>query len=222
MPKQRSSDDIAALISEIPQFEMWTVKGASKIATLWSNYGSIDRVTLRSPNTGEKDQVIIIKTVSPPKAASNLVDEGHLRKLLSYEVERWFYHSLARRLPGSARVAQVYSAKEFDPRATPIRLAMEDLSVEYPIPAGNGLDLEETKAVLIWLAAFHGTFWGVQNENDMRSRLVLPPLQYANGSREGVWQQGTYWYLDTRRSELADIDGRQTWLLDLVEKARNT
>ncbi|KAL0069753.1 hypothetical protein AAF712_003022 [Marasmius tenuissimus] len=223
MPKQRPSNDLAILVSNIPEYEDWTLKTTSTIATLWSNYGSIDRVTLRSPNNGEKDQSIIIKTVSPPKTDHNRADEGHLRKLLSYEVERWFYHNLAGRLPaGAARVARVYSAKEHDVKAAPIRLVMEDLSVEYSVPAGDTLDVDETKAVLAWLANFHGTFWGVQNEGDIRPRLVPPPLQYAGGNREGVWQQGSYWYLDTRRSELADIDRRQTWLLELAEKARNS
>ncbi|EJD52658.1 hypothetical protein AURDEDRAFT_142561 [Auricularia subglabra TFB-10046 SS5] len=42
----------------------------------------------------------------------------------------------------------------------------------------------------------------------------------SNFSARGVWEQGTYWYLDTRREELAEIDedGENSFVLPWVEK----
>jgi hypothetical protein len=33
-----------------------------------------------------------------------------------------------------------------------------------------------------------------------------------------VWEQGTYWYLDTRREELKEIGDNYNWLLPWIEK----
>jgi hypothetical protein len=161
---------------------------------------------------------IIIKTVTPPPLrAGERADEGPIHKLLSYEVERYFYSHLSSRIPKQAKVAC------FHPERLPtevggtltVQIVLEDLSIEYANPARGSLSLEDTKAVLSWLATFHGTFWGVQNE----STPIPPPLQYKGGDKAGIWEQGTYWYLDTRREELDCTDGRQYgWLLKWVEK----
>jgi hypothetical protein len=45
-------------------------------------------------------------------------------------------------------------------------------------------------AALSWLAAFHAFFWG-------RPRP------------DGLWQQGTFWHLDTRQEELENVSWRE-------------
>jgi hypothetical protein len=54
------------------------------------------------------------------------------------------------------------------------------------ISGAGSFSLAETKVVLSWLAAFHAAFW----------EAPLP---------QGLWEQGTYWYLDTRCRSLLSI-----------------
>lgn len=221
MPKPSQSSEYSTLISKVPEFDDWTVQSTTRIATLWSNYGSIERVALRPAGKSHKNsghdtnRFIIVKTVSPPWVEDQ--DEGHLRKLLSYEVERWFYYNLSARLPHEAKVAVPYSLNEGEGSNAPIRLLMEDLSVDYPYPARGSLGLDDTRSVLSWLARFHGTFWGIQEEDIAK---IPPPLQYTGGSKDGIWEQGTYWYLDTRREEMDNVGTDHAWLLEWVEKVR--
>eukprot|EP00884_Botryococcus_braunii_P008168 jgi/Botrbrau1/17352/Bobra.0015s0096.2 len=62
---------------------------------------------------------------------------------------------------------------------------MTDLRDMFPVRKGS-FSVEEAKVVLSWLAAFHAAFWEVP----------LPP---------GLWEQGTYWYLDTRPDEFEEM-----------------
>jgi len=223
MPRSSQKGVISSIVSQVPSLRQFTVESSTRIATLWSNYGSIDRVYLKSTSSkGASPRSIIIKTVAPPPLrAGDQADEGHLRKLLSYEVERYFYSHLSSRIPKQAKVAYFHPAQSpsEDDRTRPVQIILEDLSIEYSNPARGSLNLEDTNAVLSWLAAFHGTFWGVQREQGTQSTLIPPPLQYKGGNKAGIWEQGTYWYLDTRREELDCTDGRQYgWLLEWVEK----
>jgi hypothetical protein len=226
MPRSGQKDVISSIVSQVPSLRQFTVKSSTRIATLWSNYGSIDRVYLRSDSSsnskGTTPHSIVIKTVTPPPLqAGDQADEGHLRKLLSYEVERYFYSHLSSRIPKQAKVACFHpnQSPSEDDGTRPVQIILEDLSMDYPNPARGSLSLKDTNAVLSWLATFHGTFWGIQHEQGIQSTLIPPPLQYKGGTKAGIWEQGTYWYLDTRREELDCTDGRQYgWLLKWVEK----
>lgn len=223
MPKTWQATEINALITRAPLLQGWTVQSTTRIATLWSNYGSIERVALQKGSglrkgSNASSYFVIVKTVTPPRVSDDEADEGHLRKLLSYEVERWFYHHLSNRLPTEVKVAISYPLSNERIDEEPIRLLMEDLSVEFSYPARGSLGLDDTKIVLDWLATFHGAFWGIQNEPDIASSLVPPPLQHKSGDKIGVWEQGTYWYLDTRREEFESIGHDHRWLLEWVEK----
>jgi hypothetical protein len=141
---------------------------------------------------------------------------------LSYEVEEWFYQNLSTRLSDQAKVAKSYPLEREGEgnEAQPVRLVMEDLSVEYPIPARDSLNLQETTVVLRWLAHFHATFWPV-DESVRVPGNVPPPLTYQGHKVEGVWEQGTYWYLDTRREALESMDKEEYgWLLKWTDKVR--
>lgn len=197
---------------------------SSQIASLWSNYGHIYRLTVSSaeppPSNSSADipKTLILKSIHPPH--TDRPSESHLRKLLSYDVERWFYHNLSGRLPPSVKLAHSY------PNPRPGELLLEDLSVNYPHPARGSLGLKATQCVLSWLAGFHATFWGVAEGED-KLQLVPPPTHVPDNTNpaeagQGVWEQGTYWYLDTRREELADVDDEEyAWLMPWVEKVRN-
>jgi hypothetical protein len=223
MPKTSKATEINALIARAPSLEGWTPQSTTRIATLWSNYGYIERVALVKDSGPRKrsnasNYSVIVKTVSPPRVNDNEANEGHLRKLLSYEVERWFYYNLSKRLPTETKVAISYPLSDEGNDEKPTTLLMEDLSVEFPYSAQDEFSLDDTNIVLHWLATFHGTFWGIQNEPDIASSLVPPPLQYKSGNKIGVWEQGGYSYLDTRRAEFENIGHEDRWLLEWVDK----
>jgi len=77
-----------------------------------------------------------------------------------------------------------------------LTLVMRDQRDEFPSSAG-ALSLAQAKAALSWLAAFHAHFWGQP-----------PPA--------GLWEQGTFWHLDTRREEFTQMDWRA--LADAAEQ----
>lgn len=182
---------------------------SEQIASLWSNYGYIYRLYLSSePHT------LIFKSIHPPVVSHP--DESHLRKLLSYDVERWFYRHLTSRLPETVKVAEEYPLRS----DTEHSLLLEDLSTEFPYPASGSLDRDATACVLCWLASFHGTFFRIHNrEGAAKLPLVPPPMQRKEGGSTGVWERGTYWYLDTRREELGQTDEDEySWLMPWVER----
>lgn len=79
-----------------------------KIQTLWAGYGFICAVkAVRKTSSAAGAEVpLILKLISPPPSQTATEnDEGHLRKMLSYEVERYFYSSIAPRLRTERGVA---------------------------------------------------------------------------------------------------------------------
>lgn len=173
------------------------VRSHTLLASLWSNYGHIYRLTL-----GGAPSTLILKLIQPPPVSAS-ASESHLRKLLSYRVERYFYAHLSAQLPPSlARVARCY------PVAAPSALLIEDLSPAFPASHSSS----DPHIVLHWLANFHATFWGTD-----------PPLispSPAATAADGVWPNGGYWYLATRRSEFAAIsdDESNAYLVPFAER----
>ncbi|KAH8099631.1 Ecdysteroid kinase-domain-containing protein [Cristinia sonorae] len=207
----------------------FTVTSSARIATLWSNYGHIHRVhvepnngpTSRSSPSSSSSLTLILKSIHPPSLSSD-PSESHVRKLLSYNVERWFYHHYSHLLPHQVKVAKVYTSNADDDG----NLLLEDLSIGYAFPASGSLGKEATMCVLKWLAGFHGTFFRVHHrppQDGVALRLVPAPKEWKGDERvEGVWKRGCYWYLDTRREELEDMDKEEyAWLLPWVEKVNN-
>lgn len=71
--------------------------------------------------------------------------------------------------------------------------------MSYPFSASYSAP--HAQVVLKWLANFHATYWGIEP-----AAVVAPPLEVANPNEaEGVWAQGGYWYLDTRREEMESL-----------------
>ncbi|CAM6106897.1 unnamed protein product [Calypogeia fissa] len=175
---------------------------STHVTTLWSSYGHIYRLSVLQ-NSSATPTSLILKTVKPPAVES--ADESYLRKLVSYQVERYFYSRLVSAIspPSTARVAKFYPLTG---KACKEHLLLEDLEVDFPVSPGDGLGLARTKTVLKWLANFHATFWHLPN--DPTVTLIPPPLEVGNPSEvEGTWAQGGYWYLDTRQEEFSCIRG---------------
>ncbi|KAI0076456.1 hypothetical protein K474DRAFT_1662982 [Panus rudis PR-1116 ss-1] len=228
-----TSNSIASLLP--PSF---TLKSYTQLASLWSNYGHIYRLFLdKSPSDDiDSPETLILKSIQPP-LTSSLEDasESHVRKLISYNVERWFYHHLSSSLgssssspscnSGSVKVAKAYhtqGGKDNDGN-----LLLEDLSIQYPFDAHGSLGRAATECVLDWLAGFHGRFFRIHSENNTPIQFIPPPNEAKHSSlvslNNGVWKRGTYYYLDTRREELDDMDEEEyAWLMPWVEKVNNT
>ncbi|KAH7108149.1 kinase-like domain-containing protein [Auriculariales sp. MPI-PUGE-AT-0066] len=184
-----------------------TATSSSHLATLWSSYGHLYRISVRME--GSMPISLVLKHINAPARSDASI--SHRRKLKSYAVERYFYQHLASRLPTTVAVAVSY------PTRSSGALLLEDLNAKYSRPASGRMDRLDTNVVLTWLAGFHATFWGQRG-------VVPPPSEMDSGIPEasvnGVWEQGTYFYLDTRQDELAAIDdgGEYAFLLPWASK----
>lgn len=134
-----------------------------------------------------------------------------MRKMLSYRVEGNFYRDWAKELSdeeeGNCIPKLVASS---DAGAEEQVLIMEDLSIRYPIFAERRGTLSEkqTRKALSWLASFHSSSWDAGSKS---IDFCPPPSSSSTWSGEGLWAQGGYHYLSTRRSELSSINPRSHW-----------
>ncbi|KAI0141282.1 kinase-like domain-containing protein [Pestalotiopsis sp. NC0098] len=217
------------------------------IQSLWAGYGHICAVQA-APRTrtahhasGQREQPegssLILKYISPP-ASADVTDEGHIRKVLSYQVEQYFYTHLAPLLPDSVAVAECIASIN-DGQTT--ALVLKDLkssnpairpSTAFPIALEKRGQLSSTQtfAALDWLAGFHGFFSSSAARAPRRDSALRPPLEEAarqmtrsapsNGADrtrqaparfgvEGVWLNGGYTYLATRRAEYENLERDQ-------------
>jgi hypothetical protein len=210
----------------------------NKLQTLWAGYGTICAITARATTNEAAEHLsklcgvetqaagttypLILKLISPPSKGANQADEGHLRKMLSYEVEQTFYSDVVPLLGGEIAVAQCLASTrqmkgekgeaELDGLLATI---MVDLSPRFPVSGGkrSALDRTQVHSALEWLARFHARSWGLLP--DSLDRYILPPLQENSrrgrrctgndGIRQGLWLNGGYTYLATRRSEYASL-----------------
>lgn len=158
------------------------------------------------------DKTYIVKTIRPPRQKGGY-DEGHARKMLSYQVEANFYRNYADKVTSEdCCVPRLLAASSLDGGARSEQvgqtLVLEDLSIRFPVlteKRGTLNDAQVSKS-LEWLAHFHASSWNI--ESCSTSDFCPPPsvaIKSAwNGS--GLWQQGGYHYLATRQFELASID----------------
>jgi hypothetical protein len=194
------------------------------IQSLWAGYGQICRVTI-----DQQEQSYVLKLITPPPTKAN--DEGHTRKILSYQVEQYFYSHLAPQLPPSIPVAKCLGSvnqHHADGTSTTAML-LNDLKQQYPVAGEkrNVLSLTQVHAALDWLSGFHG-FWWSRVKDLTNSSLVLPPLEEVqqdgqDASEKTVWLNGGYTYLATRRREYANLamDEESAWSAVLTTQMKN-
>ncbi|KAL4811052.1 hypothetical protein BDV18DRAFT_128498 [Aspergillus unguis] len=205
------------------------------LQTLWAGYGQICAITARA-RTDEAarhlDSVcgvkegksgttypLILKLISPPAARNGSEDEGHLRKMLSYEVEQYFYANVVPALSEDVAVAKCLSStrdmagKEGEEELRGLLATiMVDLRPAYPVAGGKRsvLSRAQVEGALDWLAGFHSQSWGLLSKN--LEGYVRPPLEESrrraagNGHGDRVWLNGGYTYLATRRTEYASLE----------------
>lgn len=173
-----------------------TVTSEKTLATLWAGYGTIKQLSVRNEEDGST-RSYVVKLVNPPQGSG----VSHERKVHSYEVEAYFYSHVATpeliaRCP-MPRPVHVGPVDDLG-RGGGLTLVMSDLRDEFPGVAGRygSMDVRYAKAGLTWLANLHAAHWG-----------NVP---------EGVAEQGTYWYLDTRMEEYEAIPRDWRALKDLA------
>lgn len=147
------------------------------IQSLWSGYGSIER-------WGAADFSVVVKhiklpnTINHPKGWDSSI--SHLRKVDSYKVESFWYEHYSEKCSAAIPKLLYKSSKggsQF--------IVMDDLnSLGFSVPVVSPSE-DQIKACIRWLAEFHACF--------------------LENSGNGLWTVGTYWNLETRPEELANM-----------------
>lgn len=147
------------------------------IQRLWSGYGEL--VRLRSETA-----TLILKRVSPPSLRQHprgwSSDLGHRRKLRSYEVERTFYAHYSKQSH-----ARIPALRWHGDHGNERLLVLEDLDAAGFGERRGRVSQPELRACVEWLADFHASFLGSEPEE--------------------LWEIGTYWHLETRPDEHAQM-----------------
>ena len=156
------------------------------IQPLWNNYGTLSRVHL----VGGTYTSVIVKhikiphEVAHPRGLTSSISKQ--RKLKSYGVEtHWYGHHNQRR---THKAPTPECLDVFDENGE-LFLLLQDLGTAGFTEVIYGTSLSEVEVVLRWLAHFHA--------------------QFLSDPGEGLWASGTYWHLQTRPEELANIEGTQ-------------
>ena len=173
---ERTSQDV--LDTVIIKLGASSILNVEKIQTLWSGYGGIFRLQLKS----YLSESVIVKLIDLQDSKNHLrgwaTNNSHQRKVKSYEVEQAFYQHYASRLKGVAKVADVLFTEA---KGITKVIVLEDLSIEYPV-LKQSCTYKELLTVIKWLARFHAKFIGTLPQN--------------------LWPIGSYWHLETRPDEL--------------------
>lgn len=152
------------------------------IQELWSGYGAILRYRL----SGSQRNRVVVKHVHFHDRADHPrgwnTDFSHQRKIKSYRVESAWYANYSQRCSEHSPVPRCLALEN---RGDETLIMLEDLDEAGFPERREHVNKVELLACLHWLANFHATFLG------------CPP--------DGLWQQGTYWHLETRPDELAAL-----------------
>ncbi|CAN8101080.1 unnamed protein product [Discula destructiva] len=238
----RPQDDIERVATQLLATNSFRLVTCRPLQSLWAGYGHVCHV-IAAPlpaaqsTSGEDNQPsqhtsFILKYIVPPSVSpDSILDEGHIRKLLSYQVELDFYTQLAPQLPPDVAVATCHASLISGTTTTPNAefktcILLTDLRPAFPVSGEKRSTLTETQvlAALKWLAGFHGFWWSHARAGGdgilQRANLVRPPLQHLQEhgsavlkSQESktehaparVWLNGGYTYLATRRGEYANL-----------------
>ncbi|KZZ99164.1 hypothetical protein AAL_02715 [Moelleriella libera RCEF 2490] len=208
-----------------------------EMQSLWAGYGHICAIKARpSCKSRGRDETVsfqmakdaaanfpeqsfVLKLVQAPTTQP---DEGHLRKMYSYEIEQHFYDEIAPTLTVSVAKCLASTSKMRETARTAelgdiIATLMTDLRLAYPVSGGKraALTSRQVHAALRWLAGFHRCYWE-HPAQDLGS-LIMPPLEEFERRKESndrsskaIWLNGGYTYLATRRKEYEHLSRDKT------------
>ncbi|KAJ5889657.1 hypothetical protein N7504_010467 [Penicillium tannophilum] len=231
-PPANSPERVASIMLSWHSLELVS---CSTLQTLWAGYGRICAINARATtenaarkidklcglNSGVAGTIypLVLKLISPPLNNARNGDEGHLRKMLSYEVEQCFYNDVVPLLGDNIGVAKCLAStrgmhgdregeKELGGLMATI---MVDLRPKFPVAGGkrSALNRTQVQGALDWLARFHGRSLGLKP--DTLDKYLLPPLEEFSRRQSletvgsSLWLNGGYTYLATRRTEYASL-----------------
>jgi hypothetical protein len=157
-----------------------TIEIGERVQSLWSGYGEIMRVDIDGVPA-------IVKHVTPPQSGQHPrgwnTNRSHERKLRSYDVELAWYRDWSSACDSGCRVPRTLAVTAPDTGGW--LFVLEDLDASGFSQRRGLLDRAGVTLCLEWLAEFHATFLGES------------PI--------GLWEIGTYWHLETRPDELAEM-----------------
>lgn len=197
------------------QFPEARITEQETIQSLWGGYGKIVRIFLESPST-ETPSSVVIKCIIPPHNETGI---SHERKCKSYQVEQYFYDNYASKLdPLKCRVPKLISSSSNSNRTL---FMLEDLNEAGYSQIRHQLSLKDAKLCVVWLANFHKTFLintelqsqqldieGSRTDVSNNVKSTTADNIDKNSTGGGVWEQGSYWHLDTRPDEYENMDDR--------------
>lgn len=213
----QSQVDIERVANDLLDTKHLRLVSCRTLQSLWAGYGHICHILAAPSANGASKQdqersqqtSFILKYITPPNVSHGTKpEEGHIRKLLSYQVELAFYTHLAPQLPPDVAVATCHASFNSSTASTfksqnsngnadtdvefKTAMLLTDLRPAFPVAGEKRATLTETQvyAALDWLAGFHGFWWGRIREggNDLfdRSKLVRPPLQHFEEHGEAI------------------------------------
>lgn len=145
------------------------------VQELWSGYGKLLRIHLSNGSSVVLKEIDFPSIQDHPRGwSTNISDE---RKRKSYRIEQNWYEGLAKMLDDRTKVPSLIHIQE----GGALSLLLEDLNTAGFDQRHSSLDLIGIKKVLQWLARFHASFLGIEQDD--------------------LWPIGTYWHLDTRPDE---------------------
>jgi len=151
------------------------------IQELWSGYGQLMIVELAGAPIPE----VIVKHIQTPKENSHPrgwnSNLGHQRKLKSYQVESQWYENYSAQ--SQARLPHCYTTAQHEAESL---IVLENLNLAGFRLRKEEINWLEIKNCLSWLAQFHASYLGEEPR--------------------GLWENGTYWHLDTRPQELEKLE----------------
>ncbi|HEY5621806.1 MAG TPA: phosphotransferase [Pontiella sp.] len=158
------------------------------IQSLWSGYGKIVRCGLEYDEKGQRSlPSVVVKHVHWPDSKNHPrgwnTGRSHERKVRSYQVETAWYGNWAGHCDETCRVPTCFA---LETHGDEVFMVLEDLDAAGFSGRRSSASEAEIKACLSWLANFHAIFMG-----------AVP---------DGLWETGTYWHLETRPDELAELD----------------
>lgn len=160
-----------------------SIRSSSVIQSLWSGYGEIVRLEL----DGGEHASVILKHIKLPEASSSHprgwnTGLSHQRKIRSYRVEACWYQDYARHCDTGCPVPSCLAVNVAEDETV---LVLTDLDAIGFHLRRERVKTEDIYACLDWLSSFHATF--------------------LNSPTSGLWQNGSYWHLETRPDELAAL-----------------
>ena len=164
-----------------------SIEQIEEIQPLWNDYGSLLRIFLH----GSVHQSVILKniqiptTLKHPRGFANSL--SNTRKIRSYEVEENWYRNFNSSISTSESPTPRHLSSWNTENGNCI--VLEDLNQRGFSNRVYRASKTNVKTVIRWLAYFHAA--------------------NMNRRASGLWENGTYWHLDTRPDELRKIRGTQ-------------